>query len=147
MRYEQLLLELDNGTINVGDDMWYTFVHFQLSKFQGKSIFSTNIRPVKVRLTLRPLRFGHEEDYLFRGISPDGTTDNQQFYYPSSVYPPADFPNLPETFATEEEAWVEYKRQVDIMRPTMLDAWDQRIQKLENLKARLILEPDKETSL
>ena len=143
MRKEEFMQQLKRDELIIGDDIWYTCIVFSPKSMS----LSRHIKPIKVRISAWQENNPVGSGIYFRGFKTNGDIDYRQYYnFYNWIIPPA-WDQRAEVFFTEAEAQEGYQRQLIPVKQHVQETWDARITKLENLKTRLILEPDKEAQL
>jgi hypothetical protein len=141
MRKEEFHQRLTDGDFTFGDDFWFTCVSFSPKSMS----LSRHVKPVKVKLMAWMAYPTPGQSIYFLGFKKNGETDQRQFHTFYRFFAPPAWDHSAEVFLTEaQEA---YQRQLIPVKEHVQETWDARLQKLENLKTQLVLEPDKETSL
>jgi hypothetical protein len=135
MRRKELQQRLSDGDFNFGDDLWFTCVSFS----PKSRSFIRHVKPLKVRISTWGNLDLPGSAFFFLGFKKNGEPDPRQYYnFYHYIARPA-WDHSAEVFLTEAEAQEAYQRQLVPVKQQVQEVWDARLQKLENLKAMLII--------
>jgi len=136
MKYEEFKNQVQNGTINVGDDVWMTHVQYQ----SGHITLKKNISPIKVRLReLEQNMFTYGKvECRFNEVKRGGNTKAKVLspYADQWALERRELPGATaEFFLTEEEAREGYKQQCKDAQAEVQKEIDRKIQELTKLSS------------
>jgi hypothetical protein len=133
MEYLELEQLINNGTLNVGDDVWMMHLQFQ----SGHVTFKRNLPPTKVRITAHQRRWFHDTHYVFHEVKRNGgvKVNRTELTLARRVGQAPDYDAR--FFLTEEEADAEYTVKCEEAKDLILENLDDKIRVLTTLAEKV----------
>jgi hypothetical protein len=133
MEYLELEQLINNGTLNVGDDVWMMHLQFH----SGHVTFKRNLPPTKVRITAHQRRWFYDTNYVFHEVKRNnGVKVNRTDLTLASRVGQAPGYDA-QFFLTEAEADAEYTLKCEEVKNLILENLDDKIRVLTTLAERV----------
>jgi hypothetical protein len=133
MEYLELEQLINDGTLNVGDDVWMMHLQFQ----SGHVTFRRNLPPTKVRITAYQRRGFYDKNYAFHEVKRNGgaKVNRTPISLAGRVGIASDYDAR--FFLTEEEADAEYTLKCEEVKEVILENLDDKIRVLTTLAEKV----------